>query len=267
MATMPGLIWSDHVLDASAVFTAALAAMFGIPILQRTEGLIRRLLVAIPAAVILGVYAYLYDMAAKHVFSHVVGAIFQTPANSAFYGELVAILSFLGALAAGVTAEGVKDKLTPGWAALSFLVGVPALTISNTITFEVAVMVWRSHNQPPLYAVVAFAGILSLYMESAALYGLRLQRKGLDSAGCLGVTVILLNLALLVGLAILSIVAFTVLLGWVFWIFFGIAVVILLVLTGLQTWADNMKPGTLGYLTFFFVLLTAGLQALKIFGS
>jgi hypothetical protein len=267
MAIMAGFLWSDHVLDASAVFTAALAAMFGIPILQRTEGLIRRLLVAIPAAAVMGVYGYFYDMFAKHVFSHVIGAIFQTPANSAFYGELVAILTFLGALAAGVTAEGVKDKLTPGWAALAFLVGVPAWTITNTITFEVAVMVWRAHNQPPLYAVVAFAGILSLYIESAALYALRLQRKGFDSAGCLGITVLLLNLALLLGLGILSIVAFTVLLGWVFWIFFGIAVVILLALRGLQTWADNMKPAALGYLTFIFVLLTAGLQALKVFGS
>jgi hypothetical protein len=81
----------DHrILDVASIITGALASLFGLyGLLGNQNGPLRRLLVAIPGAVLGSVFGYLYDVHAHGAFSSAFGGILHLSLGSFAWGVAV----------------------------------------------------------------------------------------------------------------------------------------------------------------------------------
>ena len=241
-------------------------------LIGRPGGLLRQLLVGIPAGVVFGVGNYFFDVAANHVLSNTFRELVQSPAIPVS-SITIGVLGFVLGLTLPLLSPNYFRFNRPKseWQRLSiptivllFLVSVASNTLWNSIGILVIFHLFSFY--PPLLLVIAAAFVLStigFIYSSSQLHLLRPTNDTSPSTPQVTFLGCIVNLIVLVPTISLTVYLVWVI-GWGALVYFGITVVAGVLLWFIQLGVDKMADKSLLELSLVLFLLASVLQLYQV---
>jgi|GEM_PF-2476769 MFS family permease len=266
------LLHNSRVINVTTLLLGFLSGLYGFnSILGKRGGILRQLIVALPAALLFGVAGYLLDVWSNHLYSAIIQEALQPPHGvdpALLVAAETAIVGFLTCLLVpnlGRSKESYQSQSIFAYALYMLaLFGLTWLSYATLLLYLGAkgkVPFGLHLSRPEI--IIGSAVVAIAYCISNAQYTWRRPvnpaNQGNDTplaftiVGCVG-SLIAFAVGLIIGIPLFALV------GWGLLVYFLILFCVGVIVAILQVAADNFPQSRLLYLSLTFFVLAAVLQ-------